>query len=121
MPTKKAEASAKLEGKTWVLSDYSKAGLVYEGDQVTKSHQFKIFGCDDTVIEVRGKCKSIMLEGCKKVTLIATGLISQVEMFNCKNCKVDVKESLPMVTLENTQELKIVLSRATMGAKVQTC
>lgn len=95
-----------------------KSQIVYEGDQVSKSHIFKIFGCEDTVIEIRGKCKGVLIEGCKKFTLIADGVISQIEMLNSKNCKVEVRESLPMLTLENTQELKVHLTKASMGAKV---
>jgi adenylyl cyclase-associated protein len=63
------------------------------------------FACRDTEITVEGKVKSILLEGCKKVTLYVDSVVSDINVMNCSGIKIFAKTALRMVTVESTNEL----------------
>jgi len=62
--------------------------ITFPAEEVNFGMTFGIFNCKDTTVTVMGKCKSILLEGCKKVTLIVDKVVSQVEVLNCGVVKI---------------------------------
>lgn len=60
------------------------------------------FACQNSEINVVGKVKSILIEGCKKVTLYVDTVVSEVSVMNCSDIKIFGKVGLNMVSIEST-------------------
>jgi len=78
------------------------------------------FACRDCEITVVGKVKSIMLEGCKKVTLIVDSVVSEINVMNSSSIKIFAKTAIRMVTAESTNELFVNLTQSTKNCIVTT-
>jgi Adenylate cyclase associated (CAP) C terminal len=51
-------------------------------------HSVYIYGCADVAIDVRGKCKSVCVDGCKRTQVLVDECISSIEAVNCQRIKV---------------------------------
>lgn len=60
---KKREAKKEKFNNLWQISDYEGETITFEGNDVKNVTAFNILNCNKTNIIVKGKCKSIMIEG----------------------------------------------------------
>lgn len=110
-----------FKNKVWTVENYVNENVKFSGDEeVNHTYVLNFFACRDASITVEGKVKSIMLEGCKKVTLYVDQIVSEINVMNCSNIKIFAKKALRMVTVESTQELQVNLNHATKNCAVTT-
>ncbi len=69
-----------------------------------------ILGCEKSDINVDGRCKSLTIESCRKVTVKASAVLQQVEIVNCECVELIVNEYLPLVNVENSMEVVLKMS-----------
>lgn len=69
---------------------------------MNKSTIFQFFGNKDASFTIDGKCKSIFLEGCKKVKLYIDSVVSEVSIMNCSAIEIHDKVAMKTVTIENS-------------------
>lgn len=100
-----------FNNKKWTVENYVNDKVKFSGEEeVNKSYVMSFFACRDTEITVEGKVKSIMLEGCKKVTLHVDSVVSEINVMNSSSIKIFAKTALRMVTAESTNELFVNLT-----------
>jgi hypothetical protein len=63
---------------------------------------FQFFGSKDASFTIDGKCKSILIEGCKKVKLYLDEVVSEVSIMNCSAVEIHGKKAMKTVTIENS-------------------
>jgi hypothetical protein len=57
---------------------------VFSGEEeVNKSTILSFFSSNNATFTIDGKCKSVLIEGCKKVKLYIDNVISEVSVMNC--------------------------------------
>ncbi|CAN0559581.1 unnamed protein product, partial [Ectocarpus sp. 12 AP-2014] len=61
-----------------------------------------IYGCVDATIDIKGKCKMVAIDGCKKTKVLLDDAISSVELVNCQRIQVQVRGSVPSVAVDKT-------------------
>lgn len=81
-----------------------------------------ILGCVGATIRVNDKCKSIIVDGCKKTNVIFDKCISTCEVVNCKyelvlsfdyrQCKIQSLVSVPTVAIDKTDGCTIYFPRS---------
>jgi adenylyl cyclase-associated protein len=87
---------------------------------IDKTFVHTFFACQNTVVRIQGKIKSVSLEGCKKITLFVHDVVSEVNIMNCQGIKIFALGKLNQVTIESTSEVTINLKHANKGCKVAT-
>lgn len=78
-----------LEGKKWIVENQvgQKALTI---DKIEMNQVVYMFGCKDSVVSVKGKLNSIVVDSCVKTALVFDSLVSSVEFVNCRDCQMQV-------------------------------
>ena len=82
-----------------------------------------ILGCVGATIRVNNKCKSIIMDGCKKSNVIFDKCVSTCEIVNCKwvsfnkilinrQCKAQCLQSVPTVSVDKTDGCTVYFPRS---------
>ena len=75
-------------------------------------NQVYIFKCENVTIDVKGKCKGIVIDGCKRVNVLFDDIISVVELVNNKNVAVQTRGTVPNISIDKTAGCMVYLSKA---------
>lgn len=107
-----------LDGTKWVVDGYKNNQKVDVKVESTKQ-SVRIFGCDQTVIVVSGKCSSISVGNettashlqvnCKKTAVIFEDIIATVEVTNSKSTQLQANGSVPAISIDGSQGATIYL------------
>jgi len=117
----KREPSKQKQGRVWNFADYDGVNITNEGEElVDKSLAHAYYSCKNMEIIIKGKLKSVNLEGCQKVTIWVDKLISEINLMNCKVVKIFAQEQVPTCTVENCSEINLMLNHKTKGCKLYT-
>jgi adenylyl cyclase-associated protein len=77
-----------------------------------------IYGCVGATIEVVGKCKSIVIDGCKKTNVYFDNVMASCEVVNCQRMHVECREKCSAVAVDKTDGIVIKLSKESMDTEV---
>jgi adenylyl cyclase-associated protein len=116
---KKPSKSKDMRGN-WVFENYKNEQLVIPKDDCSFRTAVNIFDCVDCTFTFEGKIKGLMMEKCKKSTLIVEEVVAPVEVINCDTVKVNGIKQLNHVSVENSVEVRVILTNATRACCVQT-
>ena len=117
---------------------------------VDKNQSVYIYGCGATVIDVRGKGKSVILDNCKRTQaslsalliiyvyilrqpyvahmyhhrhyrqVLVDDLLSSLEVVNCQRVKVQVKSKAPTVAIDKTDGIVVILPQGSLNTSFIT-
>jgi adenylyl cyclase-associated protein len=76
--------------------------------------QVYIYQCQNVTIEISGKCKTIVIDGCSKVQVVFGTAISSCEVVNSKRIQVQTLGVCPTFAIDKTDGCLIFLSKETM-------
>lgn len=76
--------------------------------------QVYIYQCQNITIEISGKCKTIVIDGCSKVQVVFGTAISSCEVVNSKRIQVQTLGVCPTFAIDKTDGCLIFLSKETM-------
>jgi adenylyl cyclase-associated protein len=54
-------------------------------------HTVYVYGCFEATINITGKCKSVMIDGCKKTKVLFDELVSACEIVNSQRMQIQVR------------------------------
>ncbi|CAL4124195.1 unnamed protein product, partial [Meganyctiphanes norvegica] len=108
-----------LEGRKWFV-EYQKNNRNIIIDDTSMDQTVYIFKCEGTVVQVKGKLNSIILDSCKKTSLVFDNLVSALEIVNCQSAEVQVTGRLPSCSIEKTDGCQLYLSKDSVGLEVVT-
>jgi len=110
------EPKLMLDGKKWLVEHQVKQqSLVIEADVKQTAY---VYQCVDSVLEVKGKCNAITLDGCKKVALIFDSVVAGIELINCTSCKVQVRGACQTITVDKCSGAQLILNRESLHAEI---
>lgn len=77
------------EGKKWIIEHQkNNSGLLVEN--VEMNNVVYLFKSDNSVLTVKGKLNSIVLDSCKKCSVVFDDLVSSIEFVNCQSVQMQV-------------------------------
>lgn len=80
-----------LEGRKWLVEyQNNQPQLIVNVNEMSES--VHVYRCRDTVVIVKGKSNSIVLDSCIKVGVVFDDIVSSVEFINCQNVQAQVSE-----------------------------
>lgn len=79
----------KLDGKKWII-EYQKnnKGLIIENAEM--NNVVYMFKSENSTLSVKGKINSIVIDSCKKCSVVFESLVSSVEFVNCQSVQMQV-------------------------------
>jgi adenylyl cyclase-associated protein len=108
-----------LDGQKWKIENQvGNKNIVIENPEVRQT--VYIYKCHDSVIQIKGKVNSIMLDSCKKVGLVFENAISVAEVVNCNSVQVQCTGKVPSVAVDKTSGCQIFLSNEGLDTEVVT-
>jgi adenylyl cyclase-associated protein len=82
-----------FKNKVWTVENYVNENVKFSGDEeVHHTYVLNFFACRDAEIHIEGKVKSILLEGCKKVSLFVDSVVSEINVMNSSGVKIFAKK-----------------------------
>uniref|UniRef100_A0A5K3EH56 C-CAP/cofactor C-like domain-containing protein n=1 Tax=Mesocestoides corti TaxID=53468 RepID=A0A5K3EH56_MESCO len=118
---KPTQPNPKLEfaGNKWFVENYvGNREIIIEAKE--KKETVYIFKCVDSVVQVKGKVNSIVLDSCKKTSLLFDTVISSVDIVNCASAQVQVTGFMPTINIDKTDGCQVYLSEESKGVDIIT-
>jgi adenylyl cyclase-associated protein len=139
-PAKKEEKKKKLpltglpvfeyqdRGFKWVIENHTKESVVKEASpdgvltiEITDpKQQVYMYNCDNVALKINGKFKSLILDKCKRCSVVFGSLISSVEIINCEKVQVQVSGVCPVFTIDKTKNVLVWLSKDSLAVSTFT-
>ena len=117
--TKKAPQNELIDNK-WMISNISKGDV--ENDQITIEGNINesvyIGNCEEIVVFIKGKVNSISVNMNSKVGIVIDRAISSVELTKCNKCEIQIVESVPIITVDQSESTNIFLSETSLEVEI---
>ncbi|XP_078171647.1 cyclase associated protein 1 [Carex rostrata] len=106
-------------GRKWVVENQvGKKDLVI--DDCDSKQSVYVYGCKDSVLQVKGKVNNITLDKCTKTGVLFTDVVAAFEVVNCNGVEVQCQGSAPTISIDNTSGCQLYLGKDALGASVTT-
>jgi len=108
-----------LEGNKWIIEfQENQRSLVV--DQVETSHVINVFGCKNSVIQVKGKVNAVVLVNCVKTSVVVDSVISSISIATSPSFELQVTGTAPTIQLDKCDDGQIYLSKASLDVSIVT-
>ena len=78
-----------LDGKKWFVEHYrNNSNLTIKNPDMSQS--VYVFGCDASTLKIEGKVNNVVVDSCKKMSIIFVDVISACEFVNCQSVQMQV-------------------------------
>jgi adenylyl cyclase-associated protein len=83
-----------------------------------KKETVYIFGCVGATVDIRGKCKSIIVDSCKKTKIVFDAAMASVEIVNSQRVQVTCRDNVPAVAIDKTDGIVIFLPCTSLTTEI---
>ena len=80
--------------------------------EVKMNHVVYIVNCVGSHVVIKGKAKSVVIDGCKKTTVVFDSCLSTLEAVNCKQCKAQCLVNLHVAAIDKTDGFTLYVPRS---------
>ncbi|GMH02758.1 hypothetical protein Nepgr_004597 [Nepenthes gracilis] len=106
-------------GCKWVVENQiGKKNLVI--DDCNSKQSVYVFGCKDSVLQIRGKVNNMTIDKCTKMGVVFKGVVAACEIVNCNSVEVQSQGSAPTISVDNTTGCQLYLSKESLEASITT-
>ena len=118
-PTTAVKGPPKLEfqnaGSKWLVENQSDAEGVITVRITEMKETVYIYGCMGATIDIKGKCKSIVVDGCKKTKVLFDTAMASCEVINCQRMQIQCREKVAAVAIDKTDGIIVFLPVSSLG------
>ncbi|XP_030383044.1 adenylyl cyclase-associated protein 1 [Scaptodrosophila lebanonensis] len=105
------------DGKKWLIEYQKKnTGLLVENAEM--NNVVYMFKCEGSTLTVKGKVNNIVLDSCKKCSLLFDSVVASVEFVNCQSVQMQVLGNVPTVSIDKTDGCQMYLSKDSLGVEI---
>ncbi|MEW5318136.1 MAG: hypothetical protein WDW38_009382 [Sanguina aurantia] len=97
-------------GRRWVVEHQVGAKGLELSDTSPKQVVY-IYGCRDSVIQVKGKVNAITLDGCSGTGVVFEDVIASVEVVNCQDVQLQCTGRVPTFSVEKSDGCQMYLTK----------
>ena len=115
----KKPANKMLDGTKWIVENFDGNPAIVV-DNTELSHTVNVFGCTNSVIEVKGKVNAVSLVSCTKTSILLDSLVSSLELTRCNSFSVQIMGQTPTVLIDSCDGGQLFLSHEGLGTNVVT-
>ncbi|WFD34367.1 ubiquitinyl hydrolase 1 [Malassezia cuniculi] len=115
----KKPASKMLDGNKWIVESFENdSSIIIDNTEINQT--VNIFGCTNSVIEIKGKVNAVSLVSCNKTSVLLDTLVSSLEITRCNSFAVQITGQTPTVLIDGCDGGQIFLSNEGLGTSVVT-
>lgn len=114
---KKGTPKFELQDKKWVV-EWQENNQNLQITETELRHTVYIYKCEKSVVQISGKVNSITLDGCKRVSVVFSDAVAQVELINCTGCEVQITGKVPSVAIDKCSGIQVYLSKTGLDTEV---
>jgi adenylyl cyclase-associated protein len=115
----KKPAKTALEGNKWSV-EYHEGEKEIVIEDTSLSQIVNVFGCKDTVIQVKGKVNAIQMVSCSKTSILLDTLVSSLELTSSQSFTIQVTGAVPTILVDSCDSGQIYLSQASKNVEIVT-
>ncbi|XP_071853974.1 adenylyl cyclase-associated protein 1-like [Apostichopus japonicus] len=115
----KKEPKLALVDKKWMVEHFDNNPAV-EVNVTHMKQSVYVFKCSNSVIQVKGKVNSVILDNCKKVGLVMESAVSAVDIINSQSIKLQMTDKVPIVNIDKTDGAMVYLSANSLNTEFVT-
>eukprot|EP00252_Welwitschia_mirabilis_P011087 TRINITY_DN24922_c0_g1_i1.p1 TRINITY_DN24922_c0_g1~~TRINITY_DN24922_c0_g1_i1.p1 ORF type:complete len:484 (+),score=108.89 TRINITY_DN24922_c0_g1_i1:371-1822(+) len=106
-------------GRKWVVENQiGKKDLSIDDCEPRQS--VYIYGCKDSILQIKGKVNNICIDKCTKTGVVFTDVVSTCEIVNCNSVEVQCQGVAPSISIDTTTGCQLYLSNSSLGASLTT-
>jgi adenylyl cyclase-associated protein len=102
-------------GSKWVVENQTDSLDIEIKD---KKETVYIYGCIGATINVKGKCKSVVMDNCKKTTLFFEVAMASIEVVNCQRMNVHCLNTVSAVAIDKTDGIVVHLPATSLTTEI---
>ncbi|KAK9893444.1 hypothetical protein P389DRAFT_156183 [Cystobasidium minutum MCA 4210] len=115
----KKPAVCNLEGTKWRVEHHDgNREIIIDGTEI--GHTVNIFGCKNSVIQIKGKVNAVSLVSSPKTSILLESTVSSIEITNSPSFTVQVLGTVPTILVDSTDGGQIYLSKDSMNVEIIT-
>lgn len=105
------------DGKKWLV-EYQKnnSNLVVENAEM--NNVVYMYRCEGSTLTVRGKINSVVVDSCRKSSVVFDALVSSIEFINCQSVQMQVLGKVPTITVDKTDGCQMYLSKDSLDVEI---
>ncbi|XP_049288790.1 adenylyl cyclase-associated protein 2 isoform X3 [Anopheles funestus] len=105
------------DGKKWLI-EYQKnnTGLVVENAEM--NNVVYMFRCEGSTLQIKGKINSVVMDSCKKCSLVFDSLVASAEFVNCQSMQMQVLGKVPTISIDKTDGCQMYLSADSLDVEI---
>uniref|UniRef100_A0A182WA75 Adenylyl cyclase-associated protein n=1 Tax=Anopheles minimus TaxID=112268 RepID=A0A182WA75_9DIPT len=105
------------DGKKWLI-EYQKnnPGLVVENAEM--NNVVYMFRCEGSSLQIKGKINSVVMDSCKKCSLVFDSLVASAEFVNCQSVQMQVLGKVPTISIDKTDGCQMYLSADSLDVEI---
>ncbi|XP_029040513.2 adenylyl cyclase-associated protein 1 isoform X1 [Osmia bicornis bicornis] len=104
------------DGKKWLV-EYHKGNKDLLIDNVEMNNVIYMFRCQDSTLVIKGKVNSIVMDSCRKSSVVFDSLVSSIEFVNCQSVQMQVLGKVPTISIDKTDGCQMYLSSESMNVE----
>lgn len=105
------------DGKKWII-EYQKSNPNLLVENAEMNNVVYVFKCENSTLTVKGKVNNIVLDSCKKCSLLFDSVVSSIEFVNCQSVQMQVLGNVPTVSIDKTDGCQMYLSKDSLGVEI---
>ncbi|XP_071653086.1 uncharacterized protein Capt isoform X2 [Temnothorax longispinosus] len=106
------------DGKKWLVEYHKGENLVI--DDVEMNNVVYVFRCQDSTFTIKGKINSIVMDSCRKSSVVFDSLVSSIEFVNCQSVQMQVLGKVPTISIDKTDGCQMYLSAESLAVELIT-
>ncbi|XP_078712455.1 adenylyl cyclase-associated protein 1-like isoform X1 [Lampetra fluviatilis] len=114
---KQQQPVLELEGKKWRVEYQENAeGLLIEDTELKQV--VYVFQCVNSMLQIKGKINSIIIDNCKRLGLVFENVVGIVEVINSKSVQLQVEGKVPTISINKTDGCQVFLSPQSLDCEI---
>lgn len=105
------------DGKKWLI-EYQRNNNALLVENAEMNNVVYMFKCEGSVLTVKGKVNNIVLDSCKKCSLVFDSVVASIEFVNCQSVQMQVLGFVPTISIDKTDGCQMYLSKESLGVEV---
>lgn len=105
------------DGKKWLI-EYQKNNPNLLVENAEMNNMVYLFKCDGSTLTVKGKINGIILDSCKKCSVLLDSVVSSVEFVNCQSVQMQVLGNVPTISIDKTDGCQMYLSDKSLDVEI---
>lgn len=104
------------DGKKWLV-EYHKGNKDLLIDNVEMNNVIYMFRCQDSTLVIKGKVNSIVMDSCRKSSVVFDSVVSSIEFVNCQSVQMQVLGKVPTISIDKTDGCQMYLNSESLDVE----